>query len=150
MSRLVPYTPFGGKVATAAAADPGGGPSPTKDRIEAVSKYVPAEILAFYIPAVPAINLLQHAEWIPALQWVAFAVSWLLVPIYFRWVAAGDPRGGLQALVSSVAFPVWAYATNKAVGPLAPWYDEAAALLLLLVFSLVSAFLLPKRPPGEK
>ena len=145
MSRLVPYD-RGGRPA-GLQDDEIASPSdtPLKDRIEAISKYVPAEILAFYVPAVPTINLLKAKDLIPAIQWGAFILAWLLIPIYFWWIAKGDQRLPRQILVSVVAFPIWAFVTNRELGPLGAVYDESLGLLLLLVFSLLTAFLLPRR-----
>lgn len=148
MSRLVPYAggaaPPPGTI-RAASEDPPNRPTPAADRIEAISKYVPAEILAFYVPIVPAINLLQHEAWRPPIQWAAFALAWLLVPVYFVWIAQGDRRRWRQVALSSLAFPIWAYVTGALKGPLAPWYEDAIGVILLLAFSLASAFLLPDR-----
>lgn len=145
MSRLVPYRGGLPAAASAAAVAEGEPHTPVPDRIEAVAKYVPAEILAFYVPAVPAIALLHHSEWKPWLHWAAFLISWTLVPLYFLWIGKGDDRRGRQILVSSIAFPIWAYSTNRTIGPFADYYDDALGVILMLVFSLVTAFILPQR-----
>ncbi|WP_321867133.1 hypothetical protein [Paraburkholderia tropica] len=145
MSRLVPYS--GGSPAAVTAASSGTLPhTPPLDRIEAIAKYVPAEILAFYVPVVPTITMLRHhQEWIPGLQWGAFFLAWVLVPTYFWRIGSGDDRRMFQVIVSTIAFPVWAYVTNRTIGPLAPWYDDALGVVLMLVFSLATAFVLPNR-----
>lgn len=148
MSRLVPYA--GANAARdndafgAANQKQPTGAASTKDRLEAVAKYVPGEILAFFLPVVSAIELLP-AEERRAGHWIAFIVSWVLVPIYMKWVAGADQRGPQQIAVSTVAFPIWAYATNREIGALGPWFSEPRALIVLLCFSLLTAFLLPKR-----
>ena len=145
MSRLVPFK--GGPAGNAKIVGAGApnDPTPTRDRIEAISKYVPAEILAFYVPVVPAITLIKRVEWQSPLQWAAFLFAWVLVPAYFLWIGKDDQRRKLQAAVSSAAFPIWAYVTNRNQGPLASWYDDAFAVVLMLLFSLGTAFILPKR-----
>jgi len=154
MSRLVPYgggTSTGVVVASGnaspavVAAGAVNGQTPARDRIEALAKYVPAEILAFYVPAVPAISLLKHPAWVPWAHWAAFLVAWALVPLYFHSIGKHDARRNRQMFVSSLAFPIWAYVSNRTIGPLAPWYDDAFGVLLMLGFSLATAFLLPER-----
>lgn len=144
MSRLVPYA--GGPPTAILFASGRTPPTPSRDRIEALAKFVPAEILAFYVPIVPAISLLRNPDWIPWFHWLAFLLAWILVPIYFIWVAEGDRRRVRQALVSTLAFPIWAYVTNRTIGPLAPWYEDALGVIVMLLFSLATAFLLPRRP----
>jgi hypothetical protein len=154
MSRLIPYahrgmtpSPRASAGAAAAAAEavedvPG---TPTQDRIEAIAKYIPAEILAFYVPVVPAIELLKNAQVHRPLQWFAFGLAWVLVPIYFLWIGKDDARKWNQIILSSLAFPIWAYATNRELGILGAYYEAAGALILLLFFSLLTAFLLPRK-----
>jgi hypothetical protein len=114
-------------------------------RIAAVGAYIPAEILAFYVPVVPAIELLKMQGLRAPLQWIMFFVSWVLVPAYFLWIGKGDDRRARQATISAIAFPIWAYATNREIGIFGSYYDAAGALILLLLFSLLTAFLLPKK-----
>jgi hypothetical protein len=111
VSRLVPYagssaarkTPVG-------AASPASQTPSAEDRLEAVAKYIPGEILAFFLPATSAVEMLAR-ERRPLAHWVVFGLSCALVPVYFRWVAHGDPRGARQIAISTLAFPVWALLT---------------------------------------
>lgn len=141
MSRLVPYR----DATIGQDAGPGGVAPPVSARLEAIGKFVPAEILAFYLPASGA-AVLAGADLAMWLQWITFFIGWFAVPAYFLWIARGDERGWRQALVSWVAFPIWVMASN-AFWPLRPWIlpNPALALWLLAVFSLLSAFLLPTR-----
>jgi len=145
MSRFVPYKggPLAnGKIVAAGASD---SDTPIKDRIEAISKYIPAEILAFYVPAVSAVALVKNSTWHSPLHWLIFVLAWALVPVYFLSIDKEDDRRKLQAWVSSLAFPIWAYVTNRSVGPLGQWYDDAIGMIVMLLFSLLTAFILPKR-----
>jgi hypothetical protein len=152
MSRLVPYankgmvvTP-GGREGAAAEANIDQAPgTPTQDRIEAVAKYIPSEILAFYVPAVPAIELLKDAALHPVLQKFVFWLAWVLVPVYFLWIGKKDERKWRQIGLSTLAFPIWAYATNRELGVTGAYYDAPGAVILLLFFSLLTAFLLPNK-----
>jgi hypothetical protein len=158
MSRLVPYRNRLATRATAPAArregaqpeaapapQDTGGRTPVEDRIAAVAAYIPAEILAFYVPAVQAIELLKNPGWHGPGQWIALGISWVLVPVYFLWIGRNDDRRWQQVLLSTLAFPIWAYATNRDIGVYASYYDPQLSTLLLLVFSLATAFLLPKK-----
>lgn len=142
MSRLVPYSHAAppGMQADAASGDQD---PQLKQRIEAISKYIPAEILAFYVPVVPTINMIKPADYTGLLQWAAFILAWALIPIYFIWIAKGDQRLPRQIAVSCIAFPIWAFVTNRNLGPFGNLYQEAVALVLLMGFSLLTAFLLP-------
>jgi hypothetical protein len=157
MSRLVPYANKG------TTASPGAGPgaaaatdvsadkapgTPAQDRIEAIAKYIPSEILAFYVPVVPAIELLKNASVHAVLQKIAFWLAWILVPIYFLWIGNKDARKWRQVSLSTFAFPIWAYATNRELGIFGAYYEAPGALILLLLFTLLTAFLLPKRQSG--
>ncbi len=147
MSRLVPYARSARPGMQADDAPGNAGPA-LKDRIEAISKYIPAEILAFYVPVVPTINLIKPDTHNLTLQWVVFVLAWVLVPVYFFWIAKGDQRLPRQIAISSAAFPIWAFVTNRELGPFGGIYQEAIALMLLMGFSLLTAFLLP-RPPAD-
>lgn len=142
MSRLVPYRSQGGKILQDQVGP--GGDTPPAARLEAVGKFVPAEILAFYLPASGAAQVAQ-ASLVPVLQWLTFFIGWAAVPVYMLWIAEGDERGGRQAIVSSIAFPIWVMA-SATFWPI-PYMarDAGLALWLLALFSLVTAFLLPSK-----
>jgi hypothetical protein len=51
----------------------------------------------------------------------------------------------VQIVVSTIAFPIWVYSTNRDVGVCGSVFMEPVALLLLLFFTLLTAFLVPKK-----
>lgn len=139
MSRLVPYETGEDSIAQSEVGK--AAPLGAK-QLEALAKYVPAEILAFYIPAAGAAK--DAGSWAEPLSWISFLIGWIVVPIYIWWIAQGDRRWKLQAVVSSLAFPIWVIASNI-FWPV-PFVEEnrAFGLWLLALFSLGSAFALPR------
>jgi hypothetical protein len=147
MSRLVPYAGSYEPQRPGVAADGSAAPvsASPRERLEAIAKFVPAEVLAFYLPGVNVVQMFP-AEQQTWLHRGLFALAWLGVLAYFRWIAAGDARGPRQIVVSVLAFPIWVYATNRDVGVFGAIYKEPTALLLLLVFTFVCSFLVPQKP----
>jgi hypothetical protein len=154
MSRLIPYAGSSRRsvsetVVEAVPAAAGTQVTPSgQDRLESIAKYVPAEVLAFYLPAVNAVEMMtkEAKEWQTVLHRGIFAIAWLGVAAYFKWIAKGDARAVRQIIVSTIAFPIWVYATNRNVGVFANFYNDGASLLVLLTFSFICGFLVPQPP----
>ena len=142
MSRLVAARPkriAGEGVLTSEAGDQ------FKDRIERVAKYVSSEIVAAYI----FFNGVANSEHSHKLRIVYFSVAFMfcliMTPIYFGKVAeAGDPKR-YQQIVSSIAFILWAYALGVGVFVEFGIYLPILAGLLVGMFSVVSAYLVPSK-----
>jgi hypothetical protein len=140
MGRFVKPVPVG--AAELAAADP------DRDTFLArVAKYVPSEVVAAYVflngvivaaaagqGLLPGDPFLWHAG--------AFVVSWVATPAYL-WQAAppGQPRM-LQVTLSTIAFPIWAYAIGG--GVFSAVLYPAVGSILLAVFSLISGLFKPR------
>ena len=119
-----------------------------KDRLERVAKYVPSEILALFLflngIAAAAATEPRRLVWFS----VAFVVCLVLTPVYFRFIIGtpADPRG-YQAVVSTLAFLVWAYGLGAGFFVAVGSYDPIAAAFAVGIFSTVSAWLRPTREP---
>ena len=158
-----------------AVAQAGNGDAAGKDAegadnyLERIAKYVPAEIVAFFIfvnsicagaidkhisdsspesfhallaKALETVTMAGFNVWI--VSWGLLLLGFVLTPLYL--LAVRDPNDpgefvGLNIAVALVAFPVWAYA----VGAVAfrPWYDGGLASILVAVFSVVSGAISP-------
>jgi hypothetical protein len=142
-----------GDVAPAAEAAPAGQVT-VDDYATRIVKYVPAEVVAFYLAAdklfaqAPALTGANLAEIFVAknLYWFSVAVFVLGLigtPLYlWRQAGPGDPWQ-VHAGVSTVAFVIWAYAVQG--GIFVPIYSAAIAGLLVLVFTFVSGFIKPNK-----
>ena len=163
--------------AVAQGADAEGSP-PTKKTeqkqgdqyLERVVKYIPAEVVAFFIfvnsilgDAIDKAMGIATPEKFPQLLSNAldtskmagmsvWTISWIMVflclvlsPMYL--LTQRDPddpqeRLGLNATMAVLAFPVWAYAVDAVA--FRPWHDGALASIVLAAFSIVSGAVSPQ------
>ena len=139
-------------------ATPPANPAPAKTAsvkkgdtyLERVAKYVPAEVVAFFIFA----NLiLKQADKPDALMagfsvvsvsMAVFVCAWLFVPVYIARIAGDDDAWVTNAVVATLLFPVWAYAV-EGVGPVhvVP-FDGGFASIALGAASLASGVVKPR------
>jgi len=117
-----------------------------KEYGERVAKYVPSEILAFYAAAVSLIASLDIRTnqlkrlWLFGLMALFF---WIVTPL---WLARFSKEAAIRKtnqLVGFIAFAVWAYAFPAGIFHDFKLYDPIIAGLLLMVFTVVSAFITP-------
>jgi hypothetical protein len=113
--------------------------------LDRVGKYVPVEVVAAYL----ALNGLFPTPDSRSVLWMRgfFALCWALTPIYVWRLSQGTPPKPwrIQAAMSSVAFPIWAFA----IGGIAFQgldVPKAVASALLIVFSLVAGLVQPSPP----
>jgi hypothetical protein len=110
---------------------------------ETVAKYVPAEIVAGYLPIS---RLLQTAPLEPqrrVLEWLAVGVGVVLSWIYFSKLKTA-PEQERQVVISTVAFVLWAAALG---GPFAtlPGYREYIPAVILALFTWAMGRYPPRR-----
>jgi hypothetical protein len=133
MSRLY-YPP----TAAAKLARGGGGGFDPGDAAKKIGKIIPTELVTAYGALVSASMAIQiQAARLP-IFWICFAICWVLTPVYMYVAAdAGKPMRN-HIIVSTLAFPIWAYlVSGHQVIP--QWYDAGIATVLTLLFSLLSA-----------
>ena len=117
-----------------------------KDRLERVAKYIPSEILAAYMFFNNIIVIEPDHVWRLAYFSLAFFFCLIMTPLYLGKMAEpGDPKL-YQQVVSTLAFVLWAYALG--VGFFVEWgvYVPILAAILIGMFSVVSAYLVPSAP----
>lgn len=165
----------GGKVAAGAQqaddADQSGADGDEKGDgyLERVAKYVPAEIVAFFIfvnailsdavdkklaslnmePGKALTEALNSASLagieVVTVSWFVIVVSLLMIPIYlFNMRDPDDPEESLRLniVIALLAFPFWAYAVDAVA--FRQWHDGALASVLLATFSVISGAISPE------
>jgi hypothetical protein len=137
MSRLVAAKSFG--LGTTRVSDT------YKDKLERVAKYIPGEILATYL-FLNGISATAGGEK-ERLFWfgVAFLICLVCTPLYFHFVSNPGDAIRNQQVVSSIAFVLWSYALGAGFFKEARLYYPIPAAFGIAVFSLVSAWIVPKR-----
>jgi len=124
------------------------GASGVDDYLGRLVKYIPAEIVGFYLTAAGIIPQGPNKEPNYTALWIVFALGLVLVPVYF-WFATtrgGTPPLWSQVILATVAYPVWVFAIG---GPFASldWYKSWIASLVLLFVTVV--FAMYKPPQGS-
>jgi hypothetical protein len=116
------------------------------DYLTRIAKYVPTEIVAAYV-FLNGLLISASAAQLPGERWLwylaAFVLCWVLTPLYLlrRAAPVAQPRR-MQVVLSTVAFPIWAYAVGG--GLFVTVASGVVASVLLVVFSLVSGLFEPK------
>lgn len=147
MSRIVTALPFG--LNTRAAAKQNGTNS-TKQYLERIGQYVPAEIIAGYT-TLNAVLLTVTPDMQFWAYLFSFLLCWGLTPFYFHFIATPSDKPSLrkQMIVSAAAFPIWAYNIDPGkgiFGKLGPHvYQQGLAAAALVVFSLISGAIIPRK-----
>ena len=134
-----------GTVAATAAAVPA---TPTvDDYLGRLLKYIPAEIVGFYLVAAGLISPKPDAPNITGL-WVVFALGFILCVLYF-WIATSrdEGKGPLwsQIALATSAYPVWVFAMG---GPFVSfgWYRGSVASVVLVFVTVLFGMYKPQ--PG--
>lgn len=137
--------------------------------LDRVAKYVPAEIVAFFIFVngilsdsvnklisnadaakypIQLENALKSASMAGLNVWwislTMFLIGLLLTPLYFMAVQQPQDKQEqvwMNIVVSMLAFPFWAYAIDAVV--FRPWHDGALASIALATFTIVSGAIKP-------
>ena len=148
MSRLVKAQALGLRARAAAAND---NTTPGKEYLERVAKYVPAEIIATYIAVTGTLASVPEKVKFWALLG-NLLICWGFTPIYIKLVSTPADKDSLrtQQIVSSIAFPIWAYSISGEKGIFGEGlhiYIGGIASALILLFSMISGAIVPKIKP---
>lgn len=143
-----------------------GAPAKEKTEVDSYStrivKYVPAEVIAFYLaadklfatqqvpltegssnPDVVAVVLAAH-QWPFSLA--VFAIALAGVPMYLKATTDRNQPVGVQIGLAMVAFVIWSYAVQGSVfayDAKHQFYNATLASFLLLVFTFLAGFVVP-------
>jgi hypothetical protein len=115
-------------------------PIDIKDVAKKVALIIPTELVTGYTAL---INFSMNVRWLRLRPWFylgSFLLCLALTPYYLNKMAdPGKPKRN-HLIVSTVAFAVWAYfVSGQQVVP--NFYDTGIASMLLVVFSLLTAFI---------
>jgi hypothetical protein len=117
--------------------------------LERVAKYVPAEIVAFYIFSNTILKQSLQAPGtmagysVHSIGVIVFYLAWVFTPLYIWRVSKPEDAWKLNALMATLLFPIWAYAV-EGVGPTTFFpFDGHLAAIILGAGSLVSGLVAP-------
>jgi hypothetical protein len=119
--------------------------------LERIAKYVPGEVLAFFIVINAILNQVVQTSGKGALMagipvmvvaQAMFFACLLLVPLFVWYVREKGDAWVINAVVSTVAFPFWAYAIGATA--FAEHWDGNLAAITLATFTVVSGLISPR------
>ncbi|WP_308909418.1 hypothetical protein [Pseudokordiimonas caeni] len=125
------------KTAAPGGEPPGAGGTEAGEAIKKVALLVPAELITAFTGLVGFCMNIEAPGVRMAVFAVCFIICWVLTPFYLNKMAeAGKPKRN-HLIVSTVAFPVWAYLTvGYQVVP--DYYDPGIAGISAILFSAIS------------
>jgi hypothetical protein len=128
------------------------GPAPAADNyLERITKYVPGEVLAFFIfnnvfleQAVKTGGKGAAMAGVPVttVAQVVLVVGLVLTPLFVWYVREAGDAWVTNAFVSTLAFPFWAYALGGVA--FEDHWDGNLAALLLATFTVMSGLISPR------
>jgi hypothetical protein len=125
----------------------------TDNYVERIAKYVPGEVLAFFIfiniileQAVKTGGKSAAMAGVPVTTVAqgALVVGLLLTPLFVWYVREEGDAWLTNAFVSTLAFPFWAYALGAVAFD--DYWDGNLAAILLATFTVVSGLISPRTP----
>jgi hypothetical protein len=126
--------------AASAPADTG-----VDDYLGRLLKYIPAEIVGFYLVAAGLISPKPDTPNVAGL-WVVFALGFVLCVLYF-WIATSRDEGKRplwsQIVLATIAYPVWVFAVG---GPFVSfsWYRSSVASVVLVFVTVLFGMYRPE------
>lgn len=118
--------------------------------LERIAKYIPGEVLAFFIIINAILNQVVQAGGKGALMagipvmivaQAALLVCTILVPLFVWYVRERGDAWVTNAVVSTLAFPFWAYALGATA--FVEHWDGNLAAIMLATFTVVSGLVSP-------
>jgi hypothetical protein len=129
----------------------------TDNYLERIAKYVPGEVLAFFIfiniileQAVKTGGKSAAMAGVPVTTVAqgALVVGLLLTPLFVWYVREEGDAWLTNAFVSTLAFPFWAYALGAVA--FNEYWDGNLAAILLATFTVVSGLISPRTPRRKR
>ena len=118
--------------------------------IERMAKYVPAEVIAFSL-LINAIldqamksggkNAAMAGFSVSSIAQAVLVLACLLTPLFCWYVREEGDAWIVNAFVSTIAFPFWAYLTGAVA--FANYHDGNLAAILVMTFTVVSGLVAP-------
>ena len=119
--------------------------------LERIAKYLPGEVLAFFIVINAILNQVVQAGGKGALMagipvmivaQIALVVCTIMVPLFVWYVQEKGDAWVTNAVVSTLAFPFWAYALGATA--FSDHWDGNLAAILLATVTVVSGLFSPR------
>jgi hypothetical protein len=141
---------FDGMFQTATRARPAAGAVTGDDYLTRMVKYIPAEIIgcSMLINAILAQSMLAGGDGaamagfsVTSIAVGALLVGIILTPLFCWYVREEGDAWLVNAVVSTVAFPFWAYLMGAVA--FAKFHDGNLAAILILTFTAVSGLVAP-------
>jgi hypothetical protein len=119
-----------------------------EDYLGRLAKYIPAEIVALYIATSDMVPKLPDGKQQYGALWIVFSLCFFLVPVYLAFATSRKNKPILwsQVALSSIAFPVWAFALGGPFNYFA-WYQGWIASITLAFVTVIFGFYEPR--PGS-
>lgn len=126
--------------------------------LERIAKYIPGEVLCFFIVINAILNQVVQTGGKGALMagipvmlvaQAAFFICLVLVPLFVWYVREKGDAWIINAVVSTVAFPFWAYALGATA--FSDHWDGNLAAIALAIFTVASGLISPRcNPPARR
>ena len=119
--------------------------------LERIAKYIPGEVLAFFIVINAILNQVVQTSGKGALMagipvmivaQAAFFICLALVPLFVWYVREKGDAWIINAVVSTAAFPFWAYALGATA--FSDHWDGNLAAITLATFTVMSGLISPR------
>jgi hypothetical protein len=130
---------------------------PDDSYLDRVAKYVPGEVLAFFIVINAILNQVVQSNGtnasmaglpVMAVAVIMLIVCTILVPLFVWYVRQEGDAWVINAVVSTVAFPFWAYALGATA--FAGHWDGNLAAIMLATVTVVSGLVSPQVRTPER
>jgi hypothetical protein len=130
---------------------------PADNYLERIAKYVPAEVIAFTIFVNAILEQVLRSGGptatmaglpVSTVAIGALAVGFILTPLFVWYVREEGDAWVINAFVSTLAFPFWAYALGAAA--FSQYWDGNLAAILLATFTIVSGLISPRSPKPKR
>jgi hypothetical protein len=125
--------------------------------LDRVAKYVPGEVLAFFVVINAILNQVVQSTGtgatmaglpVMAVAVIMLIVCTILVPLFVWYVRQEGDAWVINAVVSTVAFPFWAYALGATA--FAGHWDGNLAAIMLATVTVVSGLVSPQIRTSER
>ena len=133
-------------------------PAPPADNyLERIAKYVPAEVIAFTIFVNAILEQVLRSSGptatmaglpVSTVALGALVVGLILTPLFVWYVREEGDAWLVNAFVSTLAFPFWAYALGAVA--FNKYWDGNLAAILLATFTVVSGLISPRTPRAKR
>jgi hypothetical protein len=135
------------------AAGPVLSAGPGDNYLERMVKYIPGEVLGFSLLINAILDQAMKAGGpdaamaglpIPLIATGALLIGLILTPLFCWYVRADGDAWVLNAAVSTIAFPFWAYLMGAVA--FTTFHDGNLAVILVLTFTVISGLVSPRQP----